>query len=99
MKHLFLVLALLTLTSFAADSSDAAKIAELTKTYPVTTCLISGDKLGEMGAPIDYLYKETVDGKEKVTLVRFCCKSCVKEFKKDPAPVLKQLAEAQAKKK
>jgi hypothetical protein len=98
MKYLALSLALLTFAVQAAENPDAALIAEQTKTYPVETCLVSGDKLGEMGKAYDYVYKETVDGKEKSTLIRLCCKSCVKTFKKDPAKYLKQLEEAKAKK-
>lgn len=56
--------------------------------YPLTTCVVSGEALGEMGAPIDYIYKE--DGKPD-RLVKFCCKMCVGKFKKDPAKYLAKL--------
>ena len=36
--------------------------------YPLTTCPITGEKLGAMGEPVVKLY----EGRE----VRFCCKSC-----------------------
>lgn len=63
--------------------------------YPLTTCIISGDKLedGDMGPPINYVYKE--EGKPD-RLVRFCCKGCIKTFKKDPAKYLKQIDDAAA---
>ena len=63
--------------------------------YPLTTCVISGDELkpGAMGDPVDYIHKEA--GKPD-RLVRFCCKGCVKDFKKDPAKYLKQIDDAVA---
>jgi hypothetical protein len=57
------------------------------KPYPFKTCLVSGDKLGEMGKPVTLIYK----GQE----VKFCCKDCVKTFKKDPDKWIKKLAGAQ----
>jgi hypothetical protein len=66
-------------------------------TYPLDTCVVSGEKLGgEMGAPVDYVYKEA--GKPD-RLVRFCCKMCIPKFKKDPAKYIKLLDEAAAQKK
>ncbi|MCA8981291.1 MAG: hypothetical protein H6831_02640 [Planctomycetes bacterium] len=65
---------------------DKAWIAEQTKTYPLTTCPISGEELGSMGQPIDRLYGPT--------LVRLCCKGCVKSFDKDPAKYAKQVRDA-----
>jgi len=61
--------------------------------YPLDTCVVSDEKLGEMGAPIDYIHKEA--GKPD-RLVRFCCKMCVSKFKKDPAKYLKKIDEAAA---
>lgn len=53
--------------------------------YPLTTCVVSGETLGEMGDPVIYTYKE--DGKPDRE-VRFCCKMCIGKFKKDPAKYL-----------
>ena len=59
--------------------------------------MVSGDELkpGEMGPPIDYVYKQ--EGKPD-RLVRFCCKNCIKDFKKDPAKYLQKIDDAAAKK-
>jgi len=78
--------------SFAADAFDLAKAKAA---YPLTTCVVSGEALegGDMGAPIDYVYKQ--EGKPD-RLVRFCCKMCVPKFKKDPAKYLKQIDDAAA---
>src|SRR6266478_9493141 len=66
------------------DSKDA-------KAYPLTTCVVSGEKLGEMGKP----YTFTHEGQE----IQLCCKSCLKDFKKDPAKYVKKLNDAKAKEK
>jgi YHS domain-containing protein len=65
---------------------DAAVIETQTKDYPLSTCLVSGEKLGgEMGAPIHY-----VAGTQ---LVKFCCKGCIKKFEKNPAHYLSKLGQ------
>ena len=53
------------------------------KAYPLETCIVSGEKLGEMGKPVVFEYK----GQE----IKLCCKSCRKKFDKDPAKFLKQM--------
>jgi YHS domain-containing protein len=47
----------------------------------LTNCPVSGDKLGEMGTPFVFEYK----GQE----VKLCCKSCKKDFDKNPAKYMK----------
>ena len=59
--------------------------------YPLNYCLVSGDKIGEMGDPVKTVYK----GQE----FKFCCKDCVKDFNKDPDKFMKKLAEAEQKAK
>jgi YHS domain-containing protein len=54
------------------------------KPYTPVTCVVSGDKLGEMGKPVVFEYK----GQE----IKLCCKACRKDFDKDPAKYLKKLA-------
>lgn len=83
------------------SAEEKKQIEELKKSYPLTTCPVSGDELkpGPMGDPVDYLYKQkTADGKEITRLVRFCCKDCVKKFTKNPEKYLKMIDEAAAKK-
>ncbi|WP_035608018.1 hypothetical protein [Haloferula sp. BvORR071] len=55
------------------------------KPYKPDTCIVSGDKLGEMGKPVSFEYK----GQE----IKLCCKDCRKDFDKDPAKYLKKLEE------
>jgi hypothetical protein len=63
---------------------DTALIATQKAHYPLTTCVVSGEPLGD--APKDILYG--------THLVRFCCNGCIKDFKADPAPFLAKLAAA-----
>jgi len=56
------------------------------KPYPLDKCIVSDEKLGEMGKP----YVFTHEGQE----IKMCCKSCLKDFKKDPAKYLKKLKDA-----
>jgi hypothetical protein len=76
--------------------AEMAAANDAISTYPLDTCVVSGEKLGEMGAPIDYIHKEA--GKPD-RLVRFCCKMCIPKFQKDPAKYLKLIDEAAAKTK
>jgi YHS domain-containing protein len=71
----------------AASGHELKKLAKPSASYPLKTCVISGDKLGgEMGEAIAYSY----DGTE----VQFCCPDCVEEFKKDPEKSLAQIRAA-----
>jgi hypothetical protein len=88
------LLPLAALVATAAGSKDAKKNAGAKTDYPLTTCVVSGDKLGgDMGGPVDYVYKEK--GKPD-RLVRFCCKDCIADFEKEPAKYLKKLDDAAA---
>jgi hypothetical protein len=85
---------LLSLTghTLAADSSDANKKSSKAKAYPLTTCVVSGEKLGgDMGEA----YVFTHEGRE----IKLCCKSCLKDFKKEPAKYVKKLEQAEKGKK
>jgi len=62
------------------------------KPYPLDTCAVSGEKLGgSMGEPYVFVY----EGQE----VKLCCKSCLKDFNKEPAKFVKKIDEAAAKPK
>ena len=68
------------LVSFADEKKNAPK------PYPLDKCIVSDEKLGEMGKP----YVFTHEGKE----IKLCCKSCLKDFNKDTAKYLKKLEAA-----
>jgi hypothetical protein len=59
----------------------------------VTTCVVSGETLGEMGTPYAYVHKE--EGKPDRT-IQLCCKSCVRKFQKNPAKYLEKLDASKA---
>jgi YHS domain-containing protein len=86
-------MATLLVTAFLAPLSGLAadKKADKPKPYPLKTCIVSDEKLGEMGDA----YVFTHEGRE----IKLCCKSCLKDFKKDPAKYIKKIEEAEAKAK
>lgn len=59
--------------------------------YPLKVCVVSGEKLGSMGAP----YIHNHEGKE----VQFCCKGCIKDFNKEPEKYLAKITTAATAKK
>jgi YHS domain-containing protein len=71
------------LAGYADDKADKPVPDKL------TTCPVSGDKLGEMGKPFVITYK----GQE----VKFCCKDCKKDFDKDPEKYMKKIRAADKK--
>jgi hypothetical protein len=85
----FLTVALaLVASAFAADTKSAPA-----KPYPLTTCVVSGDKLGEMGKPVEYTYKKAGQPDRTILL---CCKDCIADFEKEPAKYLAKLDAATA---
>jgi YHS domain-containing protein len=50
------------------------------------TCPVSGDKLGEMGRPFEFVYK----GQQ----VKLCCPDCKKDFDKNPEKYMKLIRAA-----
>ena len=81
------------LDTFKADPAkylpkvDQQMIQQQTPFYPLDVCMISGDKLGgDMGKPVDLLYKNR--------LVRFCCPDCVRDFNKNPDKFITKLNDA-----
>jgi len=93
MKNLkpIIVAGLTACFAFTPFFGFAAEKSEKLKPYPLATCVVSGEKLGEMGKPYVYEYK----GRE----IKFCCKDCLKDFNKDTAKYIKKLEEAEAKAK
>jgi hypothetical protein len=69
-------------TSGKAEASPEAGKPPV-KPYPLDYCLVSKEKLGEMGDPFVMVH----EGQE----IKFCCKGCVKKFNADPAKYLEIL--------
>lgn len=66
-------------SSHAEPASSKAK----TIVYPIDYCIVSGEKLGDMGEPVKHEYKDRT--------VYFCCKGCIKKFEAEPAKYLAAL--------
>jgi hypothetical protein len=74
--------------------TDAAWLAKARAAYPMETCAVSDEKLGgSMGPAPEFIYREAGQPDQ---LVRFCCKSCVADFTKDPVKYLKVITDATA---
>ena len=76
------------------DKTDATWLAKARAAYPLETCVVSEEKLGGMGKPPEYVYQQAG---QPDRLVRFCCKSCVADFAKEPAKYLTVIDAAAAK--
>lgn len=85
MRHVLTLALFAFLAPVVAGDPPAAAAA---KPYPLTTCIVSGEKLGEMGPEVPKVY----DGQE----VKFCCKGCIKKFEKDIAGNVKKITDAAA---
>lgn len=55
------------------------------------TCPVSGDKLGEMGRPYEFVY----NGQQ----VKLCCPDCKKDFDKNPEKYMKLIRAADKRQK
>jgi YHS domain-containing protein len=76
---LLVAFAALVSPAFAEDKKAAIK------PYPLNTCLVSDEKLGADANMKTFVF--THEGQE----IKLCCKSCQKDFKKEPAKYLKKL--------
>ena len=70
------------------EKINEALIAAQVKTYPLDTCLVSGESLTSKGKPVEFLYG--------TRLVRLCCKGCIKKVAADPQTFLAKLDAAAA---
>ena len=65
---------------------------EKAKPYPLNFCVVSDEKFeGSDMKPVEMVYEGQT--------MKFCCKSCVKDFKKDPKKYVAKLDEEVKKKK
>lgn len=65
---------------------DASIVASQLPRYPLDACPVSGEPLGSMGKPANFVW----EGR----LVRFCCAGCDHTFVEDPAKYLAIVDEA-----
>lgn len=85
-----IALSLLTVAAMLGSVVTASADSGVPKDYPLKKCVVSDEALGEHGKPV----KVTHEG----TDVWLCCKSCIKDFKKEPAKFTKMVKDAPAKK-
>ena len=78
------------LTAVLLGSTFAFADPSVPKSYPLSKCVVSGETLGEHGKPVKF----TSEGTE----VYFCCKSCPKDFNKDPKKFVTMVTDAASKK-
>lgn len=80
----------------AITENDAAWVARESKSYPLTVCVTSDEKLGSMGESPTYIYR--TPGKPD-RLVILCCEGCEEDFMKEPAKYLAKIDAAPKAKK
>lgn len=85
MKTKSIVTAFSLLASSLVFATGETPTKETVKPYKPDTCIVSDEKLGEMGDPFVFVH----EGQE----FKLCCKSCKKKFDKSPAVYLKKLEE------
>ena len=69
-----------------ADHAEHEPATQATDDYPIDFCLVSGEPLGSMGAPVTLKYEGRT--------LKFCCESCISAFQERPDEYLKKLDEA-----
>jgi YHS domain-containing protein len=99
MKNSKLILGIILAAAFvvasqiarADDTNAVGSSTNSVKPDLLTTCPVSGEKLGSMGKPYVFVYK----GQE----VKLCCPDCKADFDKDPQKYMKKIQDAAAAKK
>jgi hypothetical protein len=83
-------ISLMSLLAAAATLATVARAEDQPKPDKMTTCPVSGEKLdGDMGKPFVFTYKDQE--------VKLCCKSCKKDFDKDPDKYMAKIRAADPK--
>jgi hypothetical protein len=77
--------------SRAVDTNSPASTMKPTP-YPLKTCVVSGEKLGEMGEPIVFVYTNKDVNQE----IKFCCPMCKPKFLAAPDKYMKTIQDAEA---
>ena len=86
-KHLLNLAALAVLASVAPIHAAEDQTVP-PASYPLKTCVVTDEKLGEHGKPVKV--------SDQGTDVWLCCKMCKKDFAKDPAKYTKMVKDAEA---
>lgn len=81
------ILALIVASGSVAGLRAEDKPKAKAKAYPLDKCLVTDEKFEGSGMEA---YEFVHEGQT----IKLCCKSCLKDFKKDTATYLKKLAKA-----
>ena len=65
------------------DHSSHSHGSAAVKPYPLTTCIVTDEKLGGHGQPYVFIHQ----GQE----IKLCCEDCLEDFNKEPAKYLAKL--------
>ena len=90
----FLTAAIATPFILHAEGTNSVAPVKKPTPYPLKTCVVSGEKLGEMGAPIEFVYTNNGANQE----IKFCCPMCKERFLKAPDSYMKKIKAAEDKK-
>ena len=90
-KHILTAVLFTGLVAGVLSVRADEKHADKSKPYPLKTCVVSGEEISDNGDMKPHVFVH--EGQE----IKLCCKSCLKDFKKDTAKYLKKL-EDEAKK-
>ena len=93
MKFTQQILTTVLLTGLAAGILSARADDKKARPYPLKTCVVSDEEIGKDPGMKPHVF--THQGQE----VKLCCKSCLKDFNKEPAKYLKKIEEASKDKK
>ena len=88
MKKLTFILAIVLTVTMVVVSLASRADEPKPKPYPLATCLVCGMKLGSMGEPYVFVYKNQE--------IKVCDKSEKVDFDKDPGQYMKKLADAES---
>ena len=70
----------------STDANKDSKLAAVAHTYPLGTCIVSGEELSSMGEPVTWRY----EGRE----IRLCCRRCIETFRAEPTRFIEKLDKA-----
>ena len=80
-----------TALGFLATSLVVGADDKKPKPYPLKTCIVADEEINDKGDMKPYVFVE--DGRE----IKLCCKSCLKDFKKDKAKYMAKIEAAEKK--
>jgi hypothetical protein len=94
MKNLIagLVLTAIVFTVATVGRADGTNSVAQPTPYPLDYCVVSGDKLGDMGASIDFVYQTNGINQD----IKFCCPSCKPKFLANPGKYMAIIQKAEA---